>query len=413
MKPAGLRRRCWPSARRGDIVTNEDKAGGGEPVIFLPVQASTATAIRPGWAIVGIFIIMLVGAIAISRDFLMPITMSVLLFFVFSPLRRRLGRRGVPGWVTATIVTTGLLAAMGAVVLMLMGPAGQLIADAPTISHRLEQKFDALRDQIRGLQDVATKIDEVAAAEGPEPGVIKAETKPESLTMSVVNATPALIGQLLFVLILLFFLLTSGDLLYLRIVQSFDTLKEKRMAYQALRQIEDSLGSYLGTISLINIGLGAAIGITFWLMGMPAPSLFGVTAFLLNYIPYVGLVIGAVSATAVALVSMDGFFWPVMVGAAYVAINSVEGQFVTPYFLSRRLELNTVVVFVAVALWAWLWSVVGMIVAVPILVVIRVLCEHIPGMEKFANFLAGEDAPSALPESEAEEESAPSATAAR
>lgn len=394
----------------GGIVAKRPTEGGKAAIVYLPVQASTAMAIRPGWAIIGIFLILLFGAIALSRDFLMPITMAVLLFFVFSPLRRRLGRRGIPAWVTATIVTAGLLAAMGAVVLMLMGPAGQVIADAPTISHRLELKFDALKDQIKGLQDAATKIDEVAAGEEPEPGVIKAEPKEESLTMSVVNATPGLIGQLIFVLILLYFLLISGDLMYLKVVQSFDTLKEKRVAYEALRQIEDSLGSYLGTISLINIGLGIAIGVTFWLMGMPAPSLFGVTAFLLNYIPYVGLVIGAVSATAVALVSMDGFFWPVMVGVAYVAINSVEGQVVTPYFLSRRLELNTVVVFVAVALWAWLWSVVGMIVAVPILVVIRVLCEHIPGMEKFANFLGGEETPT-LPE--AGDEGAADTVAAR
>lgn len=192
---------------------------------------------------------------------------------------------------------------------------------------------------------------------------------------------------------LLFFLLTSGDLLYLKIEQSFDTLKEKRAAYQALREIEESLGNYLGTISLINLGLGVAIGLAFWALEMPAPFLFGVLACLFNFIPYIGAFMAAGLSVAVALVTMDGFLWPAVVGLTYVAINLVEGQLVTPYFLSRRLELNTVVVFIAVALWAWLWSIAGMIVAVPILVMVRVLCEHIPGLEKVANFLSGEVTP--------------------
>ena len=91
---------------------------------------------------------------------------------------------------------------------------------------------------------------------------------------------------------------------------------------------------------------------------------------------------------------MPGFIDPLLVGATYMALTTVEGNLITPALVSRRLRLNTVVVFVAVALWAWLWSVVGMIVAVPMLVVLRVLCEHVPQLEALGNFLAGEDSPS-------------------
>ena len=99
---------------------------------------------------------------------------------------------------------------------------------------------------------------------------------------------------------------------------------------------------------------------------------------------------------------MDGFAEPIMVGLTYVALSSVEGQLVTPVFVSRKLQMNTVVVFLSVALWAWLWSIVGMIVAVPLLVVLRVLCAHIPGMERLGNFLGGEDPAPLGPEEEAQ-----------
>ena len=83
---------------------------------------------------------------------------------------------------------------------------------------------------------------------------------------------------------------------------------------------------------------------------------------------------------------MPGVFWPMMVAGTYMFLTSLEGQVITPYFVSRRLQMNTVVVFLAVALWAWLWSVIGMIIAVPVLVVLRVLAEYVPGWEKFGNF---------------------------
>ena len=106
----------------------------------------------------------------------------------------------------------------------------------------------------------------------------------------------------------------------------------------------------------------------------------------------------------VALFVFPDLLTPVLVAGTYLALTSIEGQLITPYFVSRRLQLNTVVVFLTVAIWAWLWSVIGMIVAVPMLVVLRVLAEHIPGMEKFGNFLAGEVPPDMMEEDEKEAE---------
>ena len=348
------------------------------------------------WAVIGIFLIMGFGAIAAARDFLMPVTMALLLFFVFTPLRRLARRYGIPDGLSALGVTLGILLGAAVIAYAASGPLSRAMNNMPLISAQLEQKFDDLRESLRDFQDAARRIDEAQRVEAPAaPGeqTIRVEQEGESTLQAIVKLTPLLLAQILFTLVLLFFMMASGDLLYLKIVQSFDRMREKRAAYLALREIEDSLGNYLGAITIINAGLGLAVGLAMWAWGMPAPLLFGLGAFLLNFIPYLGSITGVAISGLVAMIVMPGLFWPLMVALTYLGLTSLEGQIVTPYFVSRRLQMNTVVVFLAVAFWAYLWSVIGMVIAVPVLVVIRVLADHIPGWERFGNFLAGEDPP--------------------
>ncbi|WCR10589.1 AI-2E family transporter [Paracoccus stylophorae] len=348
------------------------------------------------WAVVGIFLILGFAAVAAARDFLMPVTMAILLFFVFTPLRRFNERRGIPDVVTAAIVTLGILIAVTVFAYTASGPINRAAENIPTISAQLEQKFQRVRESMREFQQAAKKIDDVQATEDEDAAAqptIRVEEDGDSTFETVLKLTPQLLGQVLFTLILMFFMIASGDLLYLKIVQSFDSMREKRSAYLALREIEDSLGSYLGAITIINACLGLAVGLAMWAWGMPGAVLFGLGAFVLNFIPYLGAIAGVTIAAIVALVMLPGLFWPAMVAGTYLALTALEGQLITPYFVSRRLQMNTVVVFLAVALWAWLWSVLGMVIAVPVLVVLRVLADHVPGWEKFGNFLAGEDPP--------------------
>ncbi|SFA48630.1 Predicted PurR-regulated permease PerM [Paracoccus halophilus] len=404
-------------------------------------DAKPGVNIVANWAVIGIFLILLFSFFAQARDFLMPVTLAVLLFFVFSPFRRLMQRLGLGASAAAAIVSLALVVAVAGIGVVVSGPVNRLIEDAPQISTRLEQRFTDLRSNFRGLERAAEKLDEItgagtddgedtatavapaatltgtlsnpAAQDQPDQQInVQVTTAPEtSALVSLMNLGPALLSQIVFTLFLLFFLISSGDLLYLKIVQSFDTMRDKRAAYMALREIEDRLGTYLGAITLINACLGLSVGLTMWAWGMPSPILFGLAAFLLNYIPYLGSVGGVVIATLVALFVFDDLVTPLMVGGSYLFLTAFEGQLITPYFVSRRLQLNTVVVFLTVALWAWLWSALGMIIAVPLLVVIRVLAEHIPGLNKFGNLLAGETPP-ALEDDDEETAPAPAAPAA-
>ncbi|TRW97399.1 AI-2E family transporter [Paracoccus sp. M683] len=412
----------------------------------------------PGWAVIGTFLIVLFWFVAYAQAFLMPVSLAILLFFVFIPIRRFLEKRGIGATISATLITAGMIVVVVVLGYLASGPVSQIMADVPNISDRLQERAQEIRSQFRKLEEVAEQIDEAtnvdSAEEGAgdrpatglprtdgvvaspiedaqqriinEPGATATVTtttttdaageaeQAQEITVQVNNSDrpstmgralalgPAAFGQVIFTLVLLFFMISSGDLLYLKIVQSFDKLSEKRRAYEALRAIEASLSTYLGAITIINAGLGLCVGIAMWIWGMPSPLLFGLAAFVLNFIPYIGAIGGTVIAAVVALFVFDDLLTPVLVAATYLGLTSIEGQLITPYFVSRRLQLNTVVVFLTVAMWAWLWSVIGMIVAVPMLVVLRVLAEHIPGLEKFGNFLAG-DIPAEMQDTDEQE----------
>ena len=339
-----------------------------------------------------VFIAIILGLVAISvaSSFLIPLTVAFLLFFVFARLRRAMVRRGIPVGVVAGLIVVGLLLLIMAVLMALATPASQLLDSIPEITGKLESKVQGLRGSI-SILDAA--VLQMRGAGDPESAIMAS-----TAFLSVVTAMPDLVGQVFFVLFLLFFLILCGDLLYLKIVQSFDTMSDKRAAYKALRDIEDSLGQYLGTITIINAGLGVTIGLAMWALGMPSPAVFGLMGFLFNFIPYLGAIGGAAIATFVALMTFSGIGYPVIVGAVYMLLTSVEGQLVTPYYVSRRLRMNAVVVFAVIALGAYLWSVVGMVVAVPLLVVISVIADHVASLQKFGNFLSGEDPPVLTPD---------------
>jgi len=124
--------------------------------------------------------------------------------------------------------------------------------------------------------------------------------------------------------------------------------------------------------------------------GMPNPVLWGVAAALLNFVPYVGAIGGILMVGMVALISFDSIAYAAIPPLLYVALSAIEGQFATPVFLGRRLELNSVAIFICVALWGWLWGIVGAIIAVPLLVTVKVFCDHFESLNSFGEFLSGQ-----------------------
>lgn len=359
-------------------------------------------AARAGhWAVFGLFLLAAGAAVVAARGFLMPVILAFLLKLTFSPVRRWLTRRGLPPGLVAAGITLGLVLLVAAAVVGLSGPIQTYAADAPAIMRDIEWKLRDLSSAVEQVAEASVEVENLAVGSDEAERVI---VDGPGLLERIALGTPYLLAQLVLMLALLFFLLSSDDMFYRKIVQASPTFRDKRRSLQIAYDIERKISRYFLTITVINAGLGIAIGLALAMIGMPNPVLFGVMAFVFNFVPFVGAVAGVALTAAIGLVTFDHASTALLAALVYLVLTSIEGQFITPYAVGRSLKLNPVVVFLAVAFWGWAWSVIGMIIAVPVLIALRAFSEHVPALNGLGLFLSGRDGPA-----EEEEADAPAA----
>lgn len=341
--------------------------------------------------VLGIFIILLFSSLYFAREFFVPVVLAFLFALTLTPIVRYLRKKGIPSAVSATLLvffTTGGLAIAG---YLLSGPVTELMNDAPRIAVDVRERLSELRGPIDRLLRISRDIEEAT------------NNVSDSNAQQVVVQQPGIVsraaGNLLsagttiaITLLLTVFLLASGTLFYEKIIQTFTTLTEKKRALRIVFDIEKEISRYLLTVAMINTALGIAVGLGLWAIGMPMPFVWGTAAAVLNFLPYVGALLTIVAVATVSLVSFDTITMALIPPAFVLCCNLLEGEVVTPLVVGRRLELNAVSVFIAVAFWSWLWGFVGALIAVPILVIIKVFCDHFDGLRSIGNFLAAHQA---------------------
>ena len=341
----------------------------------------------PRFAVQGLFIIAVIASLYFAREFFLPVIVAFILALTLSPLVRWFSRRRVPAALSAVVIVVSMFVTtlLGAYTLMV--PVSDWVDRAPEIGRQLESKLAAFRAPLEAIQDAEKQVDEVAKDEDVQTVTVKGPGLMQSAASSVLS----ILTSLTITAVLLAFLLGSGDLFYSKLVRTFDTLKDKKRALKIAHDVERVVSRYLFTIALINIGLGIVVGAGMWYLGMPTPYIFGIIATVANFIPYIGALIGMAAAVAVAVVTFDTLSLPLMVGGFYFLCTFFEGQVITPLVVGRRLQLNAVAVFISVAFWAWLWGIVGALLAVPMLVIIKTICDHFEVMDTLGEFLSGRD----------------------
>ena len=336
--------------------------------------------------VIGIFLLMLVQALVFASPFLIPVTSAVLGYFILNAPRRGLSKLGISAPISAGIftLTIGTALVLGAV--MLSAPVTEFVGDIPSL-------IDDMVGMVSGPGGIFESISEAAEAteralEDQEESPMRVQVVDNSgIATSVATIAPGLLSQVVFAICLMFFLVASGDLFIQKAVQVADRFEDKKNTVRTVHTIEKRLGNYLGAITLINIGLGCCIGLGMWWWGLPSPWLIGLMATTLNFVPFVGAVVGSAIAGIIAFVAFQDP-WPALGAfATYYGMTALEGQFITPALVGQRLRLNIVMVFLSVAFFAWIWSVMGMVVAVPMLIVVKVVCDSIPKFRKVGLFL--------------------------
>lgn len=352
-------------------------------------QDTNPVASARNWATIVLATVAVIGAIVLARNFLMPVFLAFLLALTVSPIRRGLQRHGVPAPLTAAALVIALVAGVTVLFTALAEPIRTYSEDSRQIAADVERKLRGISETIEKVAEASDQVEKLAEGE-EDPGVEQVEIKEPGMFSRMAASAPLVAGQAVFSVVLLYFLIASGDMFYAKIVEASPTFRDKRKAIGIVRDIERRISRYFLTISAINAALGVAVGLVLWWIGMPNPLLFGVMACLLNFIPYLGSIVGIAITFAIGVVSFDTVGQAFLAAASYFAITALEGQFVTPWAVGKRLSANPVVVFIAVAFWGWAWSAIGMFIAVPLLIVIMVIAENVRGMEGVAIFLSGD-----------------------
>jgi predicted PurR-regulated permease PerM len=345
-------------------------------------QAARARAYRRARTIsvIGTFGVLSLGCIYIAQDLLFPITLAFLLSLVFSPVVRTFARVRIPRVLTAFTIVLGLTATAIAGVYGLSGPVSGWIDEAPQIERQLRLRLADLGEPLDKLRDAQKQVSEATDQNNEGDDIQKVVVAEPNLISQAAQGAPGIATGIALMLVLLLFILSGGDLVYEKMVRALPTFGDRRKGLRIAHDVEREVSRYLATISAINIILGIVIGTLMAAIGMPNPFLWGVAAAVLNFVPVLGALCGVMLVGVVALVSVQTTSEALLAPALYLACTALEGQLITPALVGNRLRINSIAIILAIAFWGWLWGFVGVLVAVPLLIVTSVIANHVEGL---------------------------------
>ena len=340
--------------------------------------------------VLGLFVMALAVFLDFARDFVLPVLLAFFIALTFRPAIRNLAHRRIPEWLSAIAFIGIVVGGVALLIAVLSAPIAAILQDAPSYVQIFSNKLQDLQASLQTVLRLASKIqtvaqpsDAVAAQE-----VVIRDGPPIAYLGQITGYSMNVVATIVLTLVIAAFLMASGDLFYAKLVRVLPTLTDKKTALRIVYDVEREVSSYLAIVTAVNACLGLAVGLTFYALGMPSPIIWGVMAFAFNYVPYVGSIAGMGLSAFMAVVMFDSLAYATLIPLSYALWNGIENQFVTPHFLGRRLQLNSVSILLAVAFWTWIWGIAGTMIAVPMLVTIKIFCDHLESLAAIGEFLS-------------------------
>lgn len=330
--------------------------------------------------VLALLVFVVLGVCYIAQEVLIPLTLALLLSLLLSPVVTLLQRAHIPRAAASICVLAGVVAALAGTVALLSQPAGDWVANAPATIQTIQQRFHRFREPLRQAEEATRKLENITQS-ADKPTVVT--TQPSLLTSMAVG-TPRVLGSIVAVLLIVYFFLSSGDGFLRRMVEIAPGLSEKKVVVGIAREVQEEMSRYLVMVSLINLALGAATAISMAMLGVPNPLLWGAVAGVLNFAPYVGPAATGIVLTLVGFATFNTLGHAFAVPGTFLAIAFVEGQLITPTIIGRRLALDPTVVFVWLLLWGWLWGIVGILLAGPLIACFRIVCQHVDKLQSIS-----------------------------
>lgn len=346
------------------------------------------SARAPAFALYWLALLATAYTLHLARDMVLPLTLAVIFALLLSPLLRRMQRLGVPRALCALLLIGSGLAAVLSVVGLLSNAALDWFYRLPEAGEVLSTYLEGLRQGVQQAGDASASIDKIAEGMAVTPAAADAPT--EVVLVDPGWRTDLWIGARNFVVfgglsvILLFFLLNSGEALVQRIAGLFADDEHRRRALMIAVDAQTQMSRYLLTVTLLNGTLGGLLSLALWLVDFPDPALWGAMAAALRFVPYLGVSLTVIVLAVVGTVSFDSLWMMFGPAAAFGLLASLAGQVIEPLVHGYRFKLDPIIVFVWIFFWGSIWGAPGVLLAVPLLTLVQVVCRHVQPLAKFA-----------------------------
>jgi len=327
-----------------------------------------------------------VGAVLwLAQGLVLPVLLSMFFALIGNPIIRLMQRLWIPRFVGAVLVLAGGVLLAGTLGNQLVEPAGEWMKQAPKELRELAPKLRAMTKPVQEANRAAESFARAAGGESRPPEIVFTEVNEP---YKALTTTPRMIASVLAVVLLTFFFMVYGENLQRNAIALLHSRQQKKLTVEILQSIEGELSRYVLTISVINVIVGLVFAASLSFAGLPLPEalLWGTMAALLNYAPYVGPLIGIAVMLLIGLIEFDGLK-ALLPAAIYLLLHTLEGQIVTPIVLGRRMRLSPLVLILGLMVFGTLWGIIGLLLAVPLLVCVKLILSRTEGMEGWARLL--------------------------
>ncbi|MFL5059465.1 MAG: AI-2E family transporter [Xanthobacteraceae bacterium] len=321
-------------------------------------------------AIVGIFFLLACAALEFGRTILLPVVSAIVIGLMLWPLVGLASRYRIPSWLAATLVMAIFVGLLSLVITLVSAPVVEWIGKAPDVGHTLREKLQVFDRPLAALRDIRN------ALLPQDKNTVQIDVGPSLVAPVLTVLTPA-VGELIVFFGTLFFFLLGRNEMRRYLVHVFHDRDARLLSLHILNDVEHELTDYLTVVTVINILVGFGTAVIAHFAGLPNIAVWGVLAFVLNYIPYLGPLAMNLVLFAVGIVTFPTLGEALIAPACFIAMTTLEGHFITPSIMGRRLTLNPLNVFLALAFWTWLWGPIGAFLAVPLLITALVALKHV------------------------------------
>jgi predicted PurR-regulated permease PerM len=332
------------------------------------------------------FLLILVGLYTcyFASELILPILLAAFFALLLSPLMKRLASRWVPRWIAAFLLIALTLATFIGIGNALYVPAAEWAGRAPQVLREVTPRLKSLLRPIAEANRMGESLSEITGdgKAGKQQVVVQAPARP-----SLLETTPRVLASVLAVVLLTYFFLLYGDSLLRRTLMMRSTWEQKRITVEIVRSIQSDLSRYVLTVCSTSIVLGCATSGLLWMLGVESPLLWGAMAALLNLTPYVGPLIMAALLVLVGLSQFPNLGTAALPAAGYLGLHLLESQLATPLALGRTININPLAIILWLMIWGWMWGILGLLLAVPMLVCVKIVCSRVEGLQGWAIML--------------------------